>query len=349
MEHRELQLLMDYTGGAQAVNTWVRPTPRAVGGELEKDERAEVVYMEIVAPVVGVVEEELLKIIPVLDGREWGDYVSLSGIRATNMAPLKSHIFQGKLYSFGKPMSNNPLLSTTLKYSESISIEALCGAAIAITVPWRVRMWGYKYKTSELAAAFGTMIFPAPVNDPVRDRSFVIYKDPIVVSGDTWKTLPGGKDQGVPKINPLIRYAYNVNATNGLGGDYEFRYDIGNVLDADENMLFNFDEKDALIIKGLGVKAGANMALASLKIDGNYHPKGLIPVTVGNNPQLFGFGFPEWINTLPIYYAIPRFEIPYLIWNEIGTVVARDDTTAACATRSIIMALTGTRIEMKGG
>ncbi|GAI59967.1 unnamed protein product, partial [marine sediment metagenome] len=111
MEHYELRLLADYlydvsVVGAQAVNTWARPTPRAVGGELQRDERAEVVYAEIWSPVTGAPpsEEELKKIIPVLDGDKYGEYVSLSGIRSSVMAPPKGRIWGAKLYSFGTPM-----------------------------------------------------------------------------------------------------------------------------------------------------------------------------------------------------------------------------------------------------
>ncbi|GAI65721.1 unnamed protein product, partial [marine sediment metagenome] len=87
MEHYELRLLADYLGGAQAVNVWARPSPATVVGELQRDERAEVVFAEIWSPVTGAgVEEELKKIIPVLDGDKYGEYVSLSGIRSSVMA-----------------------------------------------------------------------------------------------------------------------------------------------------------------------------------------------------------------------------------------------------------------------
>ena len=47
MEHYELRLLADYLQpAAQAANTWARPTPLAVGGELEQDERGEIVFAD---------------------------------------------------------------------------------------------------------------------------------------------------------------------------------------------------------------------------------------------------------------------------------------------------------------
>ena len=144
MEHYELRLLCDYLHtGAQALNTWVRPTPLAVNGELEQDERGEVVYAEVWSPVTGGgVEEELLRIIPVLDGAEYGAYVSLNGIRGTVMAPPKTRNWAGRLYSFGTPRSNNPLLNTTLKYKQNVTVNCLVGATTAITQDYRVRLWG---------------------------------------------------------------------------------------------------------------------------------------------------------------------------------------------------------------
>ncbi|GAJ10627.1 unnamed protein product, partial [marine sediment metagenome] len=47
------------------------------------------------------------------------------------------------------------------------------------------------------------------------------------------------------------------------------------------------------------------------------------------------------------YYAIPKLERPYLIWGEIGMVVVKDSGLAVAA-NDLIVALTGTRIEMKG-
>jgi len=351
MEHYELRVLADYLHtGAQAVNTWARPTPKDVGGELERDERAEVVFAEIWSPVTGPgVEEELKKIIPVLDGQRYGEYVSLSGIRSSVMAPPKGRIWAGKLYSFGTPGHNNPLLSTTLKYSQTVTMETLVGATTAITQDYRIRLWGYVYKVDELPNVFGTMLFPTQLVDRARGRVITLTKDAIPVNGDTWKTLPGGKDQAIPKINPFIRYAYNKNATDGKSGDYQFRYDIGNVDESDENLYFDFDVLNALLVESIGIRAdaGGNLAKTALKIAGDYHPKGLIPTTYTNNPLHFGWAYPFFPDTIPLYYAIPRLERPYLLWNEIGLLIAQDKG-AACAANSLIACLTGIRIEMKG-
>ncbi len=368
MEHYELRLLADYVGGALAADTWVRPTPLAVGGELERDERGEVVYAEIFSPVtLGGDDECLKKVVLVADGLEV-PYVHLSGILRNVMAPPKDRTWAGKLYSFGTPGSRNPLLNTTVKYRHDITVACLVGAADAapapaspITVAYRIRLWGYVYKESELAAVFGTMEFPAYATERTRNRTLVLTKNPIVVNGDTWLTLPGGKDQSVPKINPLVRYAYNVGATDGLGGDYPLRFGTGNVLEEDENMYWEFDEKDAVIIEGLGIKAdmegiGAPNTLARMgvRVDGNYHPKGpttqtcLFPTTLGINEKNYGHLAPYAPVAHPYFAAIPKLAKTLMVWNEIGMVVIRDDATGAVIARDACVALTGIRIELRG-
>ncbi|GAI01229.1 unnamed protein product, partial [marine sediment metagenome] len=125
-------------------------------------------------------EQALKKIIPILDGERYGEYISLSGILSSVMAPPKRSIWGGNLYSFGTPMSNNPLLSTTLKYSESITFECQAGAP-QITVPYRIRLWGYVYKEAELPRVFGTMLFPASLIDRTRNRTLTLAKAAIPV------------------------------------------------------------------------------------------------------------------------------------------------------------------------
>lgn len=369
MEHYELRLLCDYLHtGAQAADTWARPTPLSVNGELEQDERGEVVYAEIWSPVepTGDDDEALKKVIIVADGAELNKYQSLSGIRETVMAPPKTRMWAGKLFSFGTPRSNNPLLNTTIKYKQNITVNTLCGPAKGtppespISQDYRIRLWGYVYKESEIPSVFGTMQFPAYLIDRTRGRTLTLNKNPIPVNGATWLTLPGGKDQSIPKINSFIRYAQNAVATDGMQGDYQLRYQTGDVLESDENMYFEFDELDALLIEGLGIKSGgasfpaANLARCGLKIAGDYHPKGpttrvaLYPTTPGINELNFGQLFPYAPASYPFYAAVPKLDRPLLIWNEIGMVVIRDDGVGVVAADATCVALTGIRIEMRG-
>jgi hypothetical protein len=369
--------LADYLQpAAQAANTWARPTPAAVGGELELDERAEIVYAEIQPPVdaIGLNDEDLRKVVIVLDGHETGAYVSLSGIRTSLMAPIKERIWNGHLFSFGKPSSNNPLESTTLKYKQNVTVACLAGPNVlgitGATQPYRIRLWGKVYKTKELPDVFGSMQFPAYLTETARKRTITLAKAPIAVTGDSWTTLPGGVDQAIPKVNPFARYAYNALPTDGLRGDYQFRFTNGGVIEEQENMYWEFDEKDAILVLGLGVTAnndtlmppiGAfpNLARTGLRIAGDYHPKGpttpqsLFPTDAFINKLNYGRFDIVWNVVFPIapidlYAAIPKLDRPYLIWNEIGHVVIRDNGAVVPADPlGVTVALTGIRIEMR--
>lgn len=378
MEHYELRVLADYIQPAvQAANTWARPTPAAVGGELEQDERGEVVFAEIQPPVDAVFlnDEDLRKVIIVCDGHETGQYVSLSGVRTSLMAPQKERIWAGRLFSFGTPRNSNPLLNTTLKYKQNVTVACLAGPNAAgitgATQPYRVRLWGYVYKADELPNVFGLMQFPAYLVDTARKRTVTLNKAPISVTADTWLTLPGGKDQAIPKINPFARYAYNALATDGQQGDFQFRFTNGGVIDEQENLYFEYDDKDALLIEGLGVTpnndtlmppfgAFPNLARTGLRIDGDYHPKGpttrqsMFPtdglvnqLNYGRFPLTMLAAFP--IPPFDVYVAIPKLDRPYLIWNEIGYVTIRDDGVAAVPAdpAGVTVAVTGIRMEMR--
>lgn len=363
MEHYELRLLCDAFRNAavlgnQAVNTPWRPTPANVLGELESNERGEVVFAEVWSPVTGAgVEEELRKVIIILDGDEYGKYVSLSGIRATCMAPPKTRIFGGDLYTFGSPLDptktlQDPIRNTTLKYKQNITVATLCGPTVQITQNYRIRLWGYVYKEEELPR-FGSMQFPYYLTERTRQRTLWLNKDPIPITAASWLTLPGGKDQAIPKVNPFARYAYNLLATDGMQGDYQFRFTAGAVAEEQENLYWEFDQLDALFVAGLGIKAGANLARTGLRIAGNYHPKGqtdrsaLFSTTPGINELNYGHLFPFAPVDHPYFNAIPRLITPYLIWNEIGFPVIRDDGVGAVAANAVQVALTGIRLELR--
>jgi hypothetical protein len=263
------------------------------------------------------------------------------------MMPPKNRIWGAQLMAFGTPQSNDPLKSTTLKYGQSITIECLAGAQI--TENYRIRLWGFVYKAAELARVFGATLPMPTIVDAARNRSLTIPKLSIPVSLETWKTLPGGPLQAVPKIMPLMRYAYNAAATDGKSGEYEFRYKggVAKVAESDEELYFEFNGNDALLVKGLGVRAPTNLDYTFIKIDGDNHPKSKFPTREDNNPIHFGWAYPMFPDDIPLYYRIPKLDIPLLIWNEKGYVACQDNGNVIAANQ-IVVALNGIRVEMKG-
>ncbi len=117
------------------------------------------------------------------------------------------------------------------------------------------------------------------------------------------------------------------------------------------------EQLDALFVEGLGIKAdiGGHLARTGFRIDGDYHPKGptqlthLFPTSPGINPLNFGYLYPNAPVDHPYYIAVPKLPQPYLIWNEIGYPLIRDDGLGVVAANAVVMALTGIRIEMRGG
>src|SRR3989304_1899787 len=80
-----------------------------------------------------------------------------------------------------------------------------------------------------------------------------------------------------PRVNimarELVPYAYNPLATTP-NTPYQFRYETGGVTDRDENLYFLYDVEDRhLIVKGIGVRAPANLARTYVDVDGYPHPK----------------------------------------------------------------------------
>ena len=74
----------------------------------------------------------------------------------------------------------------------------------------------------------------------------------------------------------------------------------------------------------------------------------MFPTTVGINELNFGHLYPFAPVAHPYYAAILKLPQPYLIWNEIGYPIIRDDGVGAVAINTAVLALTGIRIEMRG-
>jgi len=350
-EPYELQVLGDWTHtGAQATGVPWRPTSQAGNAELDSHEVAEIVFMEIVSPVTadGTVEAlERIKLI--LDEKDYGEYISLLGTDTFLIAPPKTNLMNGQLFAFGTPMvnavKNAPLYEGTCpKFAKSVKIEAVAGTG-GISASYRIRLWGYRYPTQELSRLIGTVGGSLEIRDDRTNRSLVITKQPVNVSWETWTQLSGGLDQSMPKINPFIRYARNANATTP-NIPYQFRYDTGDVTNREENMYFPYDvENKALVIKGLGVRAPANLAATFLSISGKDRPKKRIPTTQFNNPLHFGKAYPLYPADYPGYFIIPKVDKPYLVWADKGYVSVIDNGIAVIAGTATVY-LNGLLIEM---
>lgn len=356
----ELVVLGDWlnTSAISAGNLY-RPTSVSGNGELASDEVGEVVFLEVVPPVTGGgAVENLENIKLILDDIEH-PWINLQGTDTYLMTAPRTNIKTNPyfntqneiLYNFGMPMVdavNSPaplLMATCPKFKNDLRIQAQAGSG-GTSANFRIRAWGYRYKVDQLNMLFGAVIGgQVGFNDRRNNRTLQFIKPDVPISKTAWTQLPGGMDQAVPKIQHFSRYAFNANATTA-NVPYQFRYDVGNVGSNDQNMRFEYDRfNNALLIERLGVRASANLEEVFLNIDGEDRPKSRIPTLSGLNPIHFGRGNPILPASQPLYYQVPKFAKPYLVWNEIGYFAIVDNGSTVGA-NNVIAAMTGTHIEM---
>lgn len=348
----ELQVLGDWTNvAALAAGTLYRPTAIAGNAELANNEVAEVQFLEIVPPVTGLgVVENLENIRLILDGKEH-TFINISGTDTYLTQPPTSNLFHNCVINFGMPLvdavkaGQGVLYGTCPKFSQNLRIQAQAGVG-GTTAPFRIRAWGYRYELDQLIGVLGNSVGGSfSVYDSRNNRTLDQFKVPVVPSKNTWTQLPGGLDQAVPKVNFMYRYAFNVNATTP-NVPYQMRYDTGNVLIEEQNMRFDYDRvKSALIVKGLGVRAPADLLQTWFNINSYERPKSRYPTQLNNNPFHFGRATPFLPATEPLYYTVKTLDKPYLIWNEIGYLAVQDDGVSIPA-NTISTSIFGTIIEM---
>lgn len=350
MKHFELRTIEFRHTGLQAAKTPWQPS----AFELEADEMGEIVFAEVDPPVTGGgAEDPLERWYPVLDGSKYDDHIALNGTWSPLMNPRQLNTL-GNVVAFGTPVVNAvkkavPMLEGRCpKFKSKVSVEAWAGAG-GITAPYRIRLLLYIYRKEELPSIAAYIPGLASISDIARRRTIAVGKAAVPLTYDKWDHLPGGLDQTVPKIDPFFRWATNYVATTP-NSDYSFRVVLGNVDPTKDwqGLYFNYEAgEDILIVNGLGVRAdpAGHLLDTALKIAGDYHPKSRLPTELDNNVLHFGHMYPfDDINS--VYFTpIPKFDRPYIIHDEIGEIVIRDDGIAVLAD-AVVVALSGVLIEL---
>lgn len=345
-EHRVIEF--EHTGAQAALTPWLPPA-----FELEADEMGEIVYAEVDSPVTGGgLEEPLERWYPVLDGSKYDDYLALNGTFSPLMNPRQLNTL-GNIVAFGTPVVEAvkkavPMLEGRCpKFKSKVSVEAWAGAG-GITADYRIRLHLYVYRKEELSAIAAVIPGLASLRDVARRRIIPVGKDSIALTYDKWDDLPGGLDQAVPMIHPFMRWATNYKATTP-NSDYSFRVILGQVDATKEwqELYFNYEPGEhILMVNGLGVRADAagHLKDTALLIAGDYHPKGRLFTELDDNVIQFGHMYPYAGIDSPFFTPIPKFNRPYIIYDEIGEVVIRDDGVAVLA-NAVTVALSGVLIE----
>ncbi|MBA7475774.1 hypothetical protein ES707_11147 [subsurface metagenome] len=357
MKHFEHRIVtFEHTGALAAGNVWSPPVH-----EVDVDEMGEIVFAEVDPPVTGGGAEEVInRWYPVLDGSNYDDYLALNGTHSPLMNPPQINTL-GNIVAFGTPLATAidkafPMLENTCpKFKKSVGVRAWAGAG-GITADFRIRLHIYVYRKDELPHIAASVPGVPSLFDKARNRSIPVNKGAVVLTYDNWDNLPGGLDQTLPSIHPYWRWSENHAATTP-NSDYSFRTVLGNVdpTEAWKELYWNFEEGEhILIVRGLGVRAdpAGHLMDTALKIAGDYHPRYRIPTAmdgVGGNPlaNAIHFGHMYPFDALTSYYfaPIPKFDRPYIIYDEIGEVIIRDDGIAVVADH-VKLALNGVLIEL---
>ena len=349
MKHFERRVIEFPHTGVQAASTPWLPT----AFELEADEMGEIVFAEVFSPVTGGgAEEALERWYPVLDGSKYDDYLALNGVFSPIMNPPQL-VTHGNILAFGTPVVEAvkkavPMLEARCpKFKNKVSVEAWAGAG-GITADYTIRLHLYVYRKEELSLIATSLPALGSIRDVARRRTITVNKPLVPISYDTWDDLPGGMDQTIPRIDPFMRWATNLVATTP-NSNYSFRTVLGNIDATKDWQELYFDHEkgeNILIINGLGVRAdpAGNLLDTALLIAGDLHPKNRMFTEWDNNVFHFGHMFPFDALGSVYFTAIPKFDRPYIIYDEIGEIVIRDDGVAVLA-GAVTVALSGVLIE----
>jgi len=356
-EERTIEYLYDFSvlGALAAGNTWM-PTPKQArivdDATLDEDEVAELYAMEILNPNAQPVDGVWLKID---DALEVDDMIFANGNWNELMLPPWQRTRNKQVIKFGRPASANLLDSTTLKYKKNIRPIVLAGAG-GIGNDFSIILHSYVYKPGafNIRGIFGIMNGIVTVFDVTRNRTLTLSRADLIgkqVTPDLWDKLPGGRSQEVPKVWPLLRFGWN-SAVTTINKDYKFHYPDGEVIEARQNLWWEPEDEEIIIVEALGIRPNANSHFTALRINGEYMPSSRFYTVPAHNELMFGeanslLGWNE-------FFGISRLADPQVImasdigiptaYRESGGVIHQ--TTAAVAANNIIAAVAGKKIEI---
>lgn len=376
----ELRLLGRWTRsasqlGAQAPQTvWSPPPiltndPQLPQGQILSTEVGAVAYVVIHPPVSSSGQyEDLARVQLVLDGVPY-PWVWYHGRKDLNMAPDPIKVRSGSILLLGDPPYTDqsgpadPLRNTAPKFINSVSINAWAGSS-PITDDYTIEVWGWTYDATKLAGLMPTYGGQnVVVSDILTGKAFTAVLPPVAANGDwrgAWKSLPGGPEQGTGTGTPiykLVRRAKNANATtpsNMYIPQYENSSQTPAVEFSSDNLYFNLNARQALLIEGWGVdgpqapnSGGSDLLSAWINTpsEGQHqrHPRGGVPADYQLGRTKFGLVPGE----ADRYLGVPQLDVPILVTNEIAHLAFIDNGTSIPAL-NVAMALVGVYLGPSG-
>ena len=333
----------DTEGDLSAGSKW-EPSAK----KLETNQCAEITHFVIYPPTSAGVGLDLLYVFPVIDGAGIEEYVLFPGRYEWNIQPFPRNCIGASPVplQLGTP-GESMLLNTTLKAIDSIGIRAFAGSS-AVTASFRIQVYGVLYNGDEaLRSVYGDRVYGEGASeelyDAARDASLTVTKPAVDVAVDNFDMFVGGVRQQKPIVMPFVRFARNKAATtaNTL---YEFDRTAGQA-ETWENLYFDFDEREALFLRYLGVRTVDHLKYLGVKIGDRVYPKPNMFRVDTMNTMHFGLAYPYLASDIPLFFPLPRLERGYLIHNIKGRVVVQDDGTSVSA-NNIVVATAGIRVSL---
>lgn len=222
--------------------------------------------------------------------------------------------------------------------------------ATAVDRDFIVRVHYYRFKGTdeELQRILGMKNVTQSIilENPYKNKSMVFTKPTIPIDLISFHKLSGGVKQDLPRIFPYYTWCSNKLATTPNRW-YTFAFEEGKVDYDFQDMHWNLDENDAVLIQYLMVQPATNLYQARI----NLESRG------GDVEQLVYYALPNDRNQLPvpqptdgtepkrnfIPFKLPR---PQLIWNDKGGPEILDNGTAVVL-GTAFLGLIGRRFELK--
>lgn len=313
----------------------------------------------------------------VVDGMPYRNFQLIDGSVDTNMAPypltteggpvgpdgqLIGGLELGKPFLsyalLGKPQSNMALLTTGLKAIKSLTVEAKSVAGYDYTAagsgtPARIEVWG-DILTDNLVAALQfqwqaairlnwleRQLAQHPLLDTAHNVSAVTMK--------TWQSLSGGPKQNHTKVQRLVRFASNAQATTAnspyfMTQNENLHGNPNNVADAEHDLGFYVKtERTAFWPQQWGVKWAPNLQFIGWSLDGKQIPDATMEpgIRVNQYHNLYNYGSAQpAVAASNRYNVVPKAQGRFYIFDQNGAPYILDNGTVIAA-KAVTMAIAG--------
>lgn len=313
----------------------------------------------------------------VVDGQPYRNFQLIDGSVDTNMAPYPLTVEGGPMgpdgqligglelgkaflsYALlGKPANNMSLLTTGLKATKSLTVEAKSVAGYDYTAAGsgsaaRIEVWGdiitdsllsalrYQWQAAMRLSWLERQLAGHPLLDTVHSVSAVDLKN--------WNTLPGGPKQNHSKVQRLVRFATNAQATTPnspyvMSQSEQLHGNPNNVADAEHDLGFQIKgERAAFWPQQWGVKWATNLQFIGWNLDGSQIPAATQEpgIRVNQYHNLYNYGSAQpAVAASNRYNVLPKVQGRFYVYDQNGAPYILDNGTAIAA-KTVTMAIAG--------